>query len=391
LNTNFDFFLVLQAAFVRDALTELQTKFPNITQNYLIETSKAGIEIKNLPMLDGLELNHHLKIPTRILLRLTSFKCRDFPKLFQKTSKLEDLRHFLREEAPCLHVTTQESRLNHSDRIKDTMMKALAKLQIAYPPSPHLEGRTASPDIYVRFYQDQAQVSVDTSGEPLYKRGLKNFVSLAPLRENLAASLLARLSSASPQPITQITQLIDPMCGMGTFLFEATNWDRRIDSNSRSFIYENFPIMKKKKISIQTGHSSYFANCSCFGIEQDLATFNSLAELKEKSFQVLLGDYKKVGSQIEAIENSACKAIISNPPYGKRIKIEGPKKTYYSDLLQSYIEVFSPHLVGVIIPGRPEDSLIKHLMALPLKLKFKELVPFQNGGINCCFMIFTES
>lgn len=76
---------------------------------------------------------------------------------------------------------------------------------------------TADPNVRIHaFLSDrEATLYLDTSGEPLYKRGFKYASVEAPLKENLAAGIL-RLAGWQPG-----TPLLDPMCGSGTFLLEA--------------------------------------------------------------------------------------------------------------------------------------------------------------------------
>src|SRR5205807_2344449 len=73
------------------------------------------------------------------------------------------------------------------------------------------------PDVRVHAYltADHATFYLDTSGEPLFKRGYRRESAEAPLRENLAAGLL-RLAGWLPD-----TPLLDPMCGSGTIAIEA--------------------------------------------------------------------------------------------------------------------------------------------------------------------------
>ena len=69
--------------------------------------------------------------------------------------------------------------------------------------------------LYEVITEDQITLYIDTSGEPLYKRGFKQAAVEAPLKENLAAGIL-RIAGWQPDE-----PLLDPMCGSGTFLIEA--------------------------------------------------------------------------------------------------------------------------------------------------------------------------
>ncbi len=77
---------------------------------------------------------------------------------------------------------------------------------------------TRAPDVRIHLFLtfDEAVFYLDTSGDPLFKRGWRSATGEAPLRENLAAGIL-KLAGWTPEQV-----LLDPMCGSGTFLIEAT-------------------------------------------------------------------------------------------------------------------------------------------------------------------------
>jgi putative N6-adenine-specific DNA methylase len=94
---------------------------------------------------------------------------------------------------------------------------------------------TAKPDVRIDAFLDatQATLYLDTSGEPLFKRGFRAARTEAPLRENLAAGIL-NLTGWTPDQA-----LLDPMCGGGTFLLEAVQIARRIAPGlGRGFAFE---------------------------------------------------------------------------------------------------------------------------------------------------------
>ncbi len=125
------FFIIVPPGFELTAKKELEEKaqlfFPQHDFSFLQKVTPivGGFEI-HLPMTVGLSLNKILKIPTRILLRVESFKCRDFPKLFNKLKKLE-WRQYLIGQIPAVDVTCHKSRLINTNRIKETAHKIPAK------------------------------------------------------------------------------------------------------------------------------------------------------------------------------------------------------------------------------------------------------------------------
>src|SRR6202012_79773 len=82
-------------------------------------------------------------------------------------------------------------------------------------PRPDVDSKTPSLRILARAVRNNYSISIDTSGDPLFKRGYRELQGLAPLKEHLAAALL---DIAGWEPSIP---LVDPMCGSGTFLIEA--------------------------------------------------------------------------------------------------------------------------------------------------------------------------
>ena len=94
---------------------------------------------------------------------------------------------------------------------------------------------THAPDIRIHAFLEQSRMTlyVDTSGDALFKRGVRQHTNIAPLRENLAAGILL-LAGWQPG-----TPLLDPMCGSGTFLIEAAQMSLNIAPGiGRSFAFE---------------------------------------------------------------------------------------------------------------------------------------------------------
>ena len=94
---------------------------------------------------------------------------------------------------------------------------------------------TIDPDmrIHVFIEDDKLMLNLDTSGDALFKRGVRHYTNIAPLRENLAAGIL-KLAGWQPG-----TPLLDPMCGSGTFLIEAAQMSLNIlPGIARGFAFE---------------------------------------------------------------------------------------------------------------------------------------------------------
>jgi len=110
---------------------------------------------------------------------------------------------------------------------------------------------TLTPDVRIHVFieDEKLMLYLDTSGEPLFKRGVRTHTNIAPIRENLAAGIL-RLSGWTPG-----TPLLDPMCGSGTFLIEAVQMALNIQPGiARHFAFEkllNFDAPKWEALRAQ--------------------------------------------------------------------------------------------------------------------------------------------
>lgn len=150
-----------------------------------------------------------LRCANRLWLRLDEFRARDAPELYRKTARLEWSRLLPCNARVEVRASARESRLIHTGKIAESVEKAIANA--IGEPAKKGPGFT----VLARLVDDRCQLSLDASGELLYRRGWKEEVGEAPLRESVAACLL-RLAGWTPGE-----GLYDPMCGSGTFVIEA--------------------------------------------------------------------------------------------------------------------------------------------------------------------------
>ena len=160
--------------------------------------------------------NLESRIASRILWRVATGSYRDESDVYALVHAVDWKRLFLPTRTLRVDVAATRSPLQSLEfatlRVKDAVCDRLrADLNVR----PSIDKR--APDVRVHAYltDRDATIYVDTSGEPLFKRGYRRDAEEAPLRENLAAGLLA-LSAWTPG-----TPLLDPMCGSGTIVAEA--------------------------------------------------------------------------------------------------------------------------------------------------------------------------
>lgn len=357
-------FLIIPPGLEDLAREEVESKCP-VTEMTLV---KGGIELN--ADLDWIVKAHCLlKVPTRILMRVTEFKVRDFPKLHQKFSSFK-WNDFLSHPEPEFEISCSKSRLMHTGRIEETIRSALQEAMKRQPLGLDWQKKNYSPQtFYVRLVDDQLMLSLDLTGEPLYKRGLQKIKGEAPLRENFAAAMLMELFHGLDQDVT----LVDPMCGSATFLTEAQTFHRPL--HLRAFAFETAPFFKGKLVRLPTETKKLPVKRTMgFDLNEELIT-----KVKAES-QLDLKVQDSVQSKIDPGEEFV---MITNPPYGERIKIDGKRGSFLQKAWDKFLTQDRPLRFAWILPSDMDDLFTKTEGYKLLQKKH-----LKNGGLAVTFWLW---
>ncbi|OGW68742.1 MAG: DNA methylase [Nitrospirae bacterium RIFCSPLOWO2_01_FULL_62_17] len=179
-------------------------------------------------------VNLECRTASRVLWRIWQGPYRSEQDLYEAAIALPWWDWFSADRTIKVKVSAQQCPLKSLDfvtlRIKDAVCDKFFRIARARPSVD-----TANPDVRIDAFLDatHATLYLDTSGEPLFKRGFRAARTEAPLRENLAAGIL-KLTGWTPDQA-----LLDPMCGGGTFLLEAAQIALRIAPGlGRRFAFE---------------------------------------------------------------------------------------------------------------------------------------------------------
>ncbi|BAL26135.1 class I SAM-dependent RNA methyltransferase [Azoarcus sp. KH32C] len=180
--------------------------------------------------------NLESRLATRVMWRIAQGRYRSEEDIYRLAYGPTWAKWFTPDDTIRVQVTAKQSPLRSLEfvtlRIKDAVCDHFRTVTGKRPSVD-----TANPAIRLHAFltRDTVTLYLDTSGEPLYKRGFKQAAVEAPLKENLAAGIL-RLTGWQPGEA-----LIDPMCGSGTFLIEAAQMALDIAPGlGRSFAFERF-------------------------------------------------------------------------------------------------------------------------------------------------------
>lgn len=255
-------------------------------------------------------------------------------------------------------------------RIKDAVCD---KFMAARHRRPSVD--TQRPNIRLDAYLDADSVTfyLDTSGEPLFKRGHRTASVEAPLRENLAAGLL-RLAGWTPDEI-----LLDPMCGSGTIPLEAALMARRIAPGlSRSFAFERFLIHDAKR----WGHLREAARlkqlaelpAAIYASDHDPAA----VKIAQRTFQGagVAVDIRLRQCDVLDLEAPAEQGVmLINPPYGVRLSQPDELESFYP-MLGDWLKQRFAGWRAYIFTG---DSRVPKLIGLAPSKR----IPLFNGALEC--------
>lgn len=369
-------FLIIPPGLEDLALQELELKLRPLGK---MTSFKGGIEGE--ADIEWIEAAHLiLKIPTRILLRITEFKVRDFPKLYHKFLNFK-WNQYLSHPEPEFEISCSKSRLNHTGRMEETIRKALNECLKNQPLSSDWMKKNYKPQtFYLRLVDDSLTLSLDLTGEPLYKRGQQTIKGEAPIRENFAASFALEIFKGIERPMT----LIDPMCGSATLLTEALTFHRPL--HLRTFAFETAPFYKGRILKKNNLETHLKIQPSPLPIKEALGfdlnhelLLKVEAEMRD-SFQIKLTN---VDSLSKKLTSSPDTIMLCNPPYGERIKIEGQRGSFLKEAWIKFLSIDKPLRFGWVLPSDMDD-LFKNPPG------YKQVVkrPFKNGGMAVTFWVW---
>jgi putative N6-adenine-specific DNA methylase len=235
--------------------------------------------------------------------------------------------------------------------------------------------QTLHPDIRVHAFltRDRYTLYLDTSGESLYKRGLRKQAGLAPINENLAAGIL-RLSGWKPGEA-----LYDPMCGSGTFLMEAAQMALNIAPGlGRDFAFERMLRMDAKAWSRMKAEAEkarqpvrplpIFGSDVMGGSLRDADSNLKAAGLRE-AVTLSKADILDIAPPAES------GVLVMNPPYGVRLGEEEELAALYpklGDVLKRNFANWRAYIISA-------DANLPRLIRLSASRK----TPLFNGALEC--------
>ncbi len=300
------------------------------TLDVSIKETKNGRVYFDTDQRGMMRTNLHLRTAERVHIVLGRGEVRSFDELFAFLEKLPLERFFRTEGKFIVNAKSVKSTLFSLRDIQSVGKKAiLENLKSKSPDAVFPE--TAEPyRILISIEKDGIEVWLDTSGEPLHKRGYRESTGDAPIKETLAAAIV--LLSFYDHTRT----LYDPFTGSGTFPIEAARIARNIPPGlDRGFDFEAFPFFDESLFK-QEKRRAYE------GIRHGLIAPIRASDIDADMVKTAGRNAEKAGVAADIVFNTAdfCDmsfedshpVVITNPPYGERLMQEGNLQRIYKDL-----------------------------------------------------------
>ena len=361
---------------------------------------------------DVMLLNLHSRLAQRVLVLLSYTGYRSEQDLYRAASEVAWEAWFTPREKIKVEVTAQHSPLTSLNfaalKIKDAVCDRFRVK--ANGVRPDVDTRWPDVRIYAHLTTDACSLYIDTSGEPLFKRGWREDKGDAPLKETLAAAMIA--ASGWLDGDADLQPLYDPCCGSGTIVIEAAQMACNMAAGSRRrFAFEKYvPFQphvwsaikqeaKDAEVVLQPDQKPIIFGSDVAHRMVDFAQRNAERAGVARVVEFRGGDALQ---RMPPIEGGG--VMLLNPPYGERIGVGGTARTeawrgdeaeelergrfgarelpqladggdFFSQLAAHWKKHYAGWTAWVLTPD----------LKLPGKMRLKESrrVPMWNGPIEC--------
>lgn len=318
--------------------------------------------------------NLHSRTASRVLLQLAQGGYRNEQDIYRLAMNVDWPRWF--DVSNSIKLKTDAIRCHFKSldfislKVKDAICDRFRQAQLG---RPNVDTRHPDVRVHVFLTEDSATIYLDTSGEPLFKRGWRQETGDAPLRENLAAGILMLTGYNGSQP------LLDPMCGSGTFLVEAADIAlNRAPGRQRKFAFQKlrgFDSASWEKLLLDAQHAEKpLTKLTINGSDRDQSIINVAKDNLERAGLAGLVELKAM-DVLDARPNGENGILVANPPYGVRMDELDQLAEWYPQLG----DWLKAHFAGWHANLFSGDLRLAKLIHLSPKRR----TPLYNGSLQC--------
>ncbi len=319
--------------------------------------------------------NLRLRTALRLLKPIKRFRAEDADVLYNQVKSIDWDELFDIEKTFLIRTTTSGPVFTHSHYVALKCKDAIADFfRDKYGKRPSVDSQKPDIIIHVKIWNDDVTISLDSSGEPLNKRGYRQKESIAPLNECLAAGMLLIAGYDGRM------DLIDGMCGTGTVCIEAAMIAHRI---APGLMRDNFAFMHWKDFDSElfgvireaTVNRLREESVKIVGIDTDFFTL-SLARQAAKDAGLEDAIDFSIGNFFRETPPKPPAILVMNPPYGERIKVDDIEELY-ADIGDKLKESYAGYQAWIL--SGHEEAMKR------IGLRTFDTHHLMNGKIPCRF------
>jgi putative N6-adenine-specific DNA methylase len=277
----------------------------------------------------------------RVLVRLATFPALHLAQLDKRARRVA-WADVLGAQVPVrVDAACQGSRIWHAGAAAERVARAITAATGA-PAAPGAAVR-----VLVRLVDNLCTISLDTSGEPLHKRGAKQAVVKAPLRETLAALFLRACGYRGDEPV------VDPMCGSGTFVLEAAEIAAGLaPGRARAFAFEHLAAFDPDAWErLRREAAPRTPAFPAFGCDRDAGAIAASRANAERAgvAEATRFAVQPISALVPPEDLAGTPGLVMvNPPYGGRIGEREALPPLYRTLGRVLAERFAGWRVGLV-------------------------------------------
>jgi putative N6-adenine-specific DNA methylase len=323
--------------------------------------------------------NFHLRTALRILKPIAEFKVKDDTQLYNKIQSIDWSTYFDLENTFSIDSVIFSDHFSHSNFVTQRVKDAIAdQFREKFQKRPYVDIEDPDIKIGIHISHDLCTVSLDSSGDSLHKRGYRQITNKAPLNEVLAAGMI--LLSGWDKKST----FIDPMCGSGTLIIEAALMANNIPPGiyRKKFGFETWKDFDNELLENIYEEDNVEPNPEVKVIGSDISEI-AIRIAQENISNA--GLKRKIEIKVDPIENftppnTENGIVVTNPPYGERIKIN-EINAFYKSLGDNFKTKYKGFEIWLLSNN---NDAIKRVGLHP-----SSRVTLFNGALECKFLNYS--
>ena len=311
--------------------------------------------------------NFRLRTATRVIKPIVVFRASDGDQLYSRAKRVAWSRHMSVDATFSVDALISHSGVRNSHyaalRVKDAVVD---RFRIRYGRRPSID--LAAPDLRINLHlvSNVATLSIDSSGDPLFRRGYRTEGGAASVNEALAAGILSLAGWDGAEP------LVDGMCGSGTFLIEAAMLAGNIAPGlaGRQYGFMRWPDYDRElwESLVAEARSEAIPEPGVILLGSDIDP-ESIHRARANADRAGVGDsieFRRIGfEQLEPPPGPG--VFVTNPPYGKRL----PQKdidSLYSSIGDTLKQKYDGYIACILTGNLPAAKKIGLKPASRIKL-----------------------